>query len=705
MSQRYFNRDLSWLSFNYRVLQEAKDLRVPLYERMKFLAIFSSNLDEFYRIRVAEWKRLEKLTKKTKKELKEDPAAVLKKINKTVLKYQEEFQSIFWGQIVKELEAINVYIVNEKMLDDEQEKFAINFFKEKVGPIIKPIFLQNKKNPPVLDDHSIYLAVKLCDFDRPGPRVFEYAVVEIPSKRLSRFLVLPEKEGQKFVMFLGDVIRLNMQELFPEYELIECYSIKLTRDAELVLEDEFSGSLLKKIKKSLNNREKGQPTRLSYDKSMPTDFLRYLRKTFGIGRLDMLPGGRYHNFSDLFTFPKLIKGNIFYDSLPTIRVKSLDEAHSIFDAIRKKDYLLHFPYMSYDYVIRFLEEAATDENVKSIKITLYRVANNSKVVSALIKAAGNGKKVLAFIELKARFDEESNIENAKALEEAGVTVLYSFPILKVHAKMILVERVNGEKLERYTYLSTGNFNESTSKLYVDSSLFTNHKYMCREVASVFDILADTRIKREYSHLLVAPDHMRHDLYTLIDREIKNSLKGKNAWMILKMNSLQDPQIIEKLYEASCEGVKISLIVRGICCLVPGVKDQSENIRVISIVDRMLEHSRVFIFCNDGDTRVFLSSADWMTRNLSRRFEVGFPIYDESLKQEMIDIIDLQLRDNTKARLINKIQNNAYRKSTARKRIRAQIDIHKYLKDKYKLIEDKQAAEFLIPEIVNPTSFS
>lgn len=705
MARRYFNRDLSWLSFNYRVLQEAKDLRVPLYERMKFLAIFSSNLDEFYRIRVAEWKRLEKLTKKTKKELQEDPANVLKKINKTVLKYQEEFHRIFWGQIVKELEANNVYIVNEKMLDDEQERFAIQFFKEKVRPIIKPIFLQNKKNPPVLDDHSIYLAVKLCDYDRPGPRVFEYAVVEIPSKRLSRFLVLPEKEGQKFVMFLGDVIRLNMQELFPEYELIECYSIKLTRDAELVLEDEFSGSLLKKIKKSLNNREKGQPTRLSYDKSMPADFLRYLRKIFDIGRLDMLPGGRYHNFSDLLNFPKLIKGNIFYDSLPTIRIKSLDEANSLFDAIKKQDYLLHFPYMSYEYVIRFLEEAAADDKVKSIKITLYRVANNSKVVSALIKAAHNGKKVLAFIELKARFDEESNIENAKALEEAGVTVLYSFPILKVHAKMILVERIIGEKLERYTYLSTGNFNESTSKFYVDSSLFTHHKYMCREVASVFDILSDTRIKREFSHLLVAPDHMRHDLYTLIDREIKNSLKGKNAWMILKMNSLQDPQIIEKLYEASCEGVKISLIVRGICCLVPGVKGQSENIRVISIVDRFLEHSRVFIFCNDGDTKVFLSSADWMTRNLSRRYEVGFPIYDESLKQEMIDIIDLQLRDNTKARIINKIQNNTYRKSTARKRIRAQIDIHKYLKDKYKLIEQKQASEFLIPEMVNPTSFS
>jgi polyphosphate kinase len=572
------------------------------------------------------------------------------------------------------------------MLDNEQEAFAKKIYHDKVKPLIKPIFIQNRKNPPVLDDHSIYLAVKLCDFDRPGPRVFEYAVVEIPSKRLSRFLVLPEKDGQKFVMFLGDVIRLNLQDLFPEYELIECYSIKLTRDAELVLEDEFSGSLLKKIKKSLNNREKGLPTRLSYDKSMPADFLRYLKKGFGIGRLDMLPGGRYHNFSDLFTFPKLIKGNVFYEPMPTIRIKTLDESACIFDALRQKDYLLHFPYMSYDYVIRFLQEASVDVQVKAIRITLYRTANNSKVVAALIKAAQMGKKVVAFIELKARFDEESNIENAKALEEAGATVLYSFPILKVHAKMILVERVNGDKLERYAYLSTGNFNESTSKLYVDSSLFTHNKYMCREVLSVFNILADTRIKREFSHLLVAPDHMRHDLYTLIDTEIKNSLKGKNSWMILKMNSLQDPQIIEKLYEASCDGVKISLIIRGICCLVPGVKGQSENIRVLSIVDRFLEHTRVFVFCNDGNTRVFLSSADWMTRNLSRRFEVGFPIYDESLKKEIIDLIDLQWKDNTKARNINKIQNNTYRKSTAKLRIRAQVDTHRYLKDKYKLIE-------------------
>lgn len=697
MQKRFFNRDLSWLSFNYRVLQEAKDLRVPLYERMKFLAIFSSNLDEFYRIRVAEWKRLEKLTKKTKKELKEDPAEVLRKINKTVLKYQEEFQQLFWGQIVKELEAQDIYIVNEKMLDKDQEIFARQYFKDKVQPLIKPIFIHSRKNPPILDDQSIYLAIKLTDLNKVGRKIYEYAIVEIPSKRLSRFLILPEKENQKFVMILGDIIRLNLQDLFPDYELLACYSIKLTRDAELVLEDEFSGSLLKKIKKGLNNREKGQPTRLSYDKNMPSDFLRYLRKVFGIGRLDILPGGRYHNFSDLFNFPKLIKGSVYYENLPTIRNTELDASPSILDAIRKKDYLLHFPYMSYDYVIRFLDEAAEDENVKTIKITLYRVSNNSKVVAALVKAVQNGKKVVAFIELKARFDEETNIENARALEEAGAKVLYSFPVLKVHAKMVLIERINGEKMERFSYLSTGNFNESTSKLYADTSLFTYHKYMSREVSYVFDILADTRIKREFAHLLVAPDHMRHDLYTLIDTEIKNALKGKDAWMILKMNSLQDPLIIEKLYEASCEGVKINLIIRGICCLIPGVKEQSENIKVISIVDRFLEHSRTFLFCNDGLTRVFLSSADWMTRNLSRRFEVGFPIYDENLKQEIIDIINLQWRDNTKSRVINKIQNNTYRKSTAKQRVRSQIDIHRYLKSK-----TKNQIEQLPPQLIQET---
>jgi polyphosphate kinase len=682
-SKRYFNRDLSWLSFNHRVLQEAKDLRVPLYERMKFLAIFSSNLEEFYRIRVAEWKRLMELTRKTKKELKEDPRDIVKKINSTVQKLQDEFHNVFWKQIVNELEARNIHIVNEKMLKADQKKFVTSFFQEHVKPLIKPVMINHPSNTPAMDEKSIYLAIKLCDYDRPGPRVFEYALTEIPSRKMSRFLILPEKNGQRYVMFLGDVIRLCIQELFPEYELVEAYSIKLTRDAEIVLEDEFSGSLLKKIKKGLSARSKGEPTRLLYDKSMPTDFLNHLKKIFRVGRMDLMPGERYHNFTDLMSFPQFDEKGILYEKMPQLNLPQLDKESSIFRALTKRDYLLHYPYHTYDYVIRFLNEAADDSNVRSIKITLYRVASQSKVVEALIKAVKNGKAVTAFMELKARFDEESNIEYSKELEEAGVKVLYSFPILKVHAKMILVERKEEEKLRRYVYLSTGNFHEQTAKLYCDSSLLTRHKYIGREVAYVFDILADTRIKREFKHLLVAPDHMRHDLYTLIDQEIKNSLKGKPASIMLKLNSLQDRDMIEKLYEASQEGVQIKLIIRGICCLVPGVKDQSENIKVISIVDRFLEHSRVYVFGNDGNPIVYLASADWMERNLSRRFEVAFPIYDENLKAEVLEILRIQWKDNIKARIINKIQNNSYRKSVAKVRTRSQIETFDYLSEKNK----------------------
>jgi polyphosphate kinase len=679
MSKRLFNRDISWLSFNHRVLQEAKDLRVPLYERMKFLAIFSSNLEEFYRIRVAEWKRLVLLTKRTKKELRENPQEVLKRITQTVQRQQKEFNHIFWNQIVKELEGKNVFLVNEKMLDKGQKQFVTKYFREKVLPLIKPVMINTRKNPPRLDDKSIYLAIKLCDFDKPGPRTFEYALTEIPSRKISRFLVLPDKEDQHYVMILGDVLRLCIKELFPEYELVEAYSIKLTRDAELLLEDEFSGSLLKKIKRSLTNRASGAPTRLVYDKSMPLDFLKHLRKIFGIGRLDLLPGGRYHNFSDLMNFPDFDLKGSRYPALAPLKLKEFENGGSMFEVISKRDVLIHFPYHSYEYVIRYLNEAAIDEHVIAIKISLYRLASNSKIIQALLKALENGKKVMAFMELKARFDEESNIHYARELEEAGAKVLYSFPILKVHAKMISIERREEDKVRRYNYLSTGNFNESTSKLYGDSSLFTKDKYMGREVSAVFDILSDTRVKREFKLLLVAPDHMRHDLYTLIDHEIKNALKKKPASILLKLNSLQDPDMIEKLYEASQDGVEIKIIVRSICCLIPGVKGMSENIKVISIVDRFLEHTRVFIFGNDGEPKVYLSSADWMERNLSRRYEVAFPILNPELKKEVIDLMKLQWRDNTKARIINQIQNNTYRKSVAKARSRAQTDSYSLLK--------------------------
>jgi polyphosphate kinase len=683
--KEYFNRDLSWLSFNQRVLQEAEDPSVPLYERMKFLAIFSSNLDEFYRIRVAEWKRLNLLVSKTRKTLKENPKDVLRKIERIVERNQERFNKIFWGQILKELAERNVFVINEKQLSKQQEVFVRTYFEETVKPFIKPMLVSNEKPAPLLDDKSIYLALKLCDFDKPGPRKFEYYIVEIPSRKVPRFLALPVENGKQSVIILGDVLRLCLQlQYFQDYEIVEAYSIKLTRDAELQLEDEFSGSLLKKVKKGLSARVKGHPTRLLFDKTMPIDFLSILCNVFELEKGDLNPGGRYHNFGDLMNFPNFGLQGIHYEPLQPLRIKSLDDEPSMFDAISKRDYLLHFPYHSYDYVIRFINEAAVDAKVRSIKITLYRAADHSKIIEALLKARENGKLVTAFIELKARFDEESNIHYAKELEDAGVKVLYSFPILKVHAKMLYVERIEDDKLRRYSYLSTGNFNENTAKLYGDTSLFTRDKYMGREVASVFDILADTRIKREFQHLLVAPDHMRHDLNSMIDREIKNALKGKPAMIFLKLNSLQDNDIIEKLYEASQEGVEVRLIIRGICCLVPGIKGLSENIKAISIVDRYLEHSRVIIFGNDNNPRIFLSSADWMERNLSRRFEVGFPVYHPELKREIMEMMEIQWRDNSKARIINKIQNNTYRKTQAQTKRRAQTDLYVYLKTRANL---------------------
>ena len=683
--KEYFNRDLSWLSFNQRVLQEAEDPTVPLYERMKFLAIFSSNLDEFYRIRVAEWKRLNLLVSKTRKNLKENPKDVLRKIERIVERNQERFNKIFWGQILKELAERNVFVINEKQLSKQQEVFVRTYFEETVKPFIKPMLVSNEKPAPLLDDKSIYLALKLCDFDKPGPRKFEYYIVEIPSRKVPRFLALPVENGKQSVIILGDVLRLCLQlQYFQDYEIVEAYSIKLTRDAELQLEDEFSGSLLKKVKKGLSARVKGHPTRLLYDKTMPIDFLSILCNVFELEKGDLNPGGRYHNFGDLMNFPNFGLQGIHYEPLQPLRIKSLDDEPSMFDAISKRDYLLHFPYHSYDYVIRFINEAAVDAKVRSIKITLYRAADHSKIIEALLKARENGKQVTAFIELKARFDEESNIHYAKELEDAGAKVLYSFPVLKVHAKMLYVERIEDDKLRRYSYLSTGNFNENTAKLYGDTSLFTRDKYMGREVASVFDILADTRIKREFQHLLVAPDHMRHDLNSMIDREIKNALKGKPAMIFLKLNSLQDHDIIEKLYEASQEGVEVRLIIRGICCLVPGIKGLSENIKAISIVDRYLEHSRVIIFGNDNNPRIFLSSADWMERNLSRRFEVGFPVYHPELKREIMEMMEIQWRDNSKARIINKIQNNTYRKTQAQTKRRAQTDLYVYLKTRANL---------------------
>lgn len=684
---QFINRDISWLAFNHRVLQEAKDHRVPLYERIKFLAIFSSNLDEFFRVRVAFIRRLLALKKKTKKKLDIHPANLLDKIHDIVFRQQEEFGSILRNQIFPELSQHNIALVSEEALTDEQKKFAGSYFLEKILPRIQPIFLRDTAPPPFLQNRNIYLAVKLFSKERSGLREYIHdavAIVEIPTDHLPRFVVLPnlsvrEKNDTFSVIFLDDVMRLCLPLLFPGYDIVECYSIKLTRDAELYIDDEYSGNLVEKIKSSLKKRSTGIPSRFLYDATMPKEFLHFLRDSLLLAKKDLISGGHYHNLHDLFSFPNPGQPQLEYEPLPPLPIKELDAASTMIEAITKKDYIVHYPYQSYEYILRFLREAANDPLVTSIKITLYRVASNSLVVTSLIDAAKNEKSVTVFVEVKARFDEESNLYWAEELEKAGACVLYSFPGWKVHSKLCLVTRKEKSGEKSYAYLATGNFNEKSSRIYADHGFFTRDERLTNEVARVFDFLEHNGKDQSYDHLLVAPFNMLTRFLELIDREIDHAKKGGKASMILKMNSIEEKEVIEKLYEASNAGVKIQLIVRGICCLVPGVKGMSKNISVISIVDRYLEHARVFIFHNNGDEEYFIGSADWMIRNLKCRIEVVFPIYVLSIRLELRRIIDLQLHDNTKARRVNASLNNRHRRTKADREIRAQTDTHSMLR--------------------------
>ncbi len=678
------NRDLSWLSFNYRVLQEAKDPRVPLYERIKFLAIYSSNLDEFFRVRVAGIRSLLNIDKNAQKELSFDPANLIKKISKEVNKQQKEYGRIFRDLLIPELKENNVCLIDETKTTDKQKEFITKYFNERIIHQIQPILLIKNKILPFLRNRRLYLGVILkpksqnSNVKRTRNR---YAIVEIPSNHLPRFVELPSDDKNTYIIFLDDIIRYHLSSIFLGYNIIDSFSIKLTRDAELYIDDEFSGNLFDKIKKSLLNRNIGAPSRFLFDERMPKNFLKLLKETFHIANDDLVPGAKYHNFSDFFTFPSPHGKNLFNEQLPTLRHKSLDKYRYLFDAISKRDYVLHFPYQTYDYVLQFLDQAADDPNVSAIYITQYRVAKGSEVINALVKAARHGKKVMVFVELKARFDEESNIYWAEEMKSQGITVLLSFPGLKVHSKLALVKRKEGKTDNYYCYMATGNFNEKTAQLYCDTGIFTSDSRITKEAKMVFDYLKDTSQKPKFKHLLVAQFNMRKTFVKLIDNEINFAKKGKKARIILKMNSLEDKKMIAKLYEASKAGVKIDLIVRGICCLVPGIQGLSKNIRVISIVDRYLEHSRVFIFHNNGNTKMYAGSADWMKRNLSRRIEVIFPVYNEEIKQELYDIIKIQLNDNVKARVIDRYDKNTYVKDRIISLNQSQIDTHKYLQEK------------------------
>lgn len=677
------NREISWLQFNARVLQEARDKSNPIIERVKFLAIFASNLDEFFRVRVSSLRGLLSINNSPKKH-SFDPEKLLKKIYEIVFDQQEVFNTTFTYEIKNELAAANVYIVNENELTQKQEGYLQTYFRENVLPQIQPYFISKQNHIPFIQSRAIYQVVELrqlkdeVEQELDTSRDIQYAVIEIPSKELTRFVTLPKEGNKNFVVFLDDVIRFSLRQLFPRHEVGNAYAIKLVRDAELYIDDEFQGDLLSKIDQALRNRKRGIPCRLLYDQEMPENCRTELKKFLRLQTDDLMASGRYQNFNDFFSFPNLIGTCAADTPQPPLQIHELDDK-SIYKVIKQKDILLHYPYISYDYVLRFIEESATDASVQSIKITLYRVSDKSKIVESLKLAAKNGKKVTAFIEVKARFDEESNLYWAGELERAGVRVLYSFPGLKVHCKLCIVTRLENNKKRRYAYMSTGNFNETTSQVYTDFGLFTADESITKEVNEVFKILSRKERSIRFNKLLVAPFTLRQQLMKMIDVEMTNATEGRAAYIIIKVNSLDDPMIVQKLYRASRAGVNIDLLVRGICTLQAGIEPFSKNIRVLSIIDRYLEHTRVFIFANGGDERIYMGSADLMERNLSHRIEVLFPILNKSHKYEVRRCLEIQLADNQKARSLEKDRVNTYIRGTDTTSIRSQSELYKFYK--------------------------
>ncbi len=674
---RYNHRDLSWLGFNYRVLQEAMDPIVPLIERLRFLAIYSSNLDEYFRVRVAGLQTLVRLGKKTKKQMGFNPKELLKEIRREVNQQQELFSKIFFEDILVQLEGEGIVLMPIERLDAKQVDYISDFFKTHMMPFVQPVLLDDHKVMPFLNNAALYLFVHLRD---KQSWVDRYAIVKIPSDHIPRFIQLPRQKQAHMLVMLDDAVRLTIPQLFPGFDIKGSYSIKLTRDAELYIEDEFDGDLVSKIKKSLRKRNVGPASRLVYDRSMPEHLLLYLSSLFGLKKIDLLPEGRYHNNFDFFNFPHFNKSKLLYHPLAPLPFYPLERG-DIFDKIAQKDYLINPPYHRYNAVVNFFEVAADDPLVTEIKIVQYRVAKKSKIMNALMRAVKNGKRVSAFVEIKARFDEEANLQWGERLEKAGVKVSYSFPGLKVHSKTALVVRKEAKGERMYCYLSTGNFHETTAKVYTDFGLFTAEPAITAETRRVFDFLETSKLPDiPFKHLLVGQFNIRPQLEKLVQAEMDRAQIGEQAEIFLKLNSIQDVQKIDLLYKASKAGVKIRVIVRGICCLIPGVKDLSENIEAISIVDRYLEHARVFVFFNGGNPLVYLSSADWMERNLSRRVEVVFPIYQDDIKNTILDVMEMQWRDNVKARYMDKKRYNNYKRNS-KTMFQSQLETYNYYKSK------------------------
>ncbi|MBN1927504.1 MAG: polyphosphate kinase 1 [Prolixibacteraceae bacterium] len=686
---KYFNRDISWLYFNHRVLEEAKDSTLPLYERLKFLAIYSNNLEEFYQVRVSYYRQLLKNADVLSDKIEQvNPAKILHQINDLVTAFQLDFHNLFDNEIIPELRKNNIILLDKtSSLSPLHTEQIEEIFITEILSTLQPVLLIKKRIRPFLKTGHTYIALEMVvkeSAQNPdkNPNI-RYGLIKIPTDHdISRFIELQPIDGKHYIMFLEDVIMRHANKIFPGYRVIDWFSVKLTRDADLEYDEYDEEDLIEAIKNISSSRKLGKPNRFLYDQKMPQKILRYLMQTFKIESDILVGGGTYHNFRDFFTFPNPLSPEFEYEKLLPVRIPELDEAISMNSAIQQKDFLLNVPYQPFDYFLRFLEQAAQDPSVNEIKATQYRVADRSSVVNSLMNAAESGKKVTVFVELKARFDEEANLLYAAEMKKAGINIIYSLPGVKVHAKlaMIIRDKKKYPHLKDQAYLGTGNFNEKTARSYCDHGLFTSNDEIISDLKNMFLYFEELKQDISFKHLLVPNFNLVHRFGQLINNEISNVKQGNKGYIILKMNGLQDPHMVNMLYHASEKGVKIDLIIRGICILKPG-KKYSRNIRVIRIIDRFLEHARVFYFHNNGNAKIFLGSADWMKRNLYSRVECVFPVFDHQLKQEILDILNIQLSDNVKASTIGlkgeniRIQNN-------KKTVCSQMATYQYFKRKY-----------------------
>ncbi|WP_407560601.1 polyphosphate kinase 1 [Vibrio parahaemolyticus] len=675
----YIEKELSWLSFNERVLQEAADKTVPLIERIRFLGIFSNNLDEFYKVRFADVKR--RILINQERGGSDNSKRLLSKMQAKALKLNEQFDELY-SELIREMARRRIFLVNEHQLDEAQEKWITKYFRKEVMPHITPLLMKDEIDVlQFLKDEYAYIAVELRKEDHS-----QYALIEIPTDHLPRFVMVPEQKGKrrKTIILLDNIIRYCLDELFKgffDYDELAGYAMKMTRDAEYDLRNEIEYSLLEQMSAGVNQRLTAMPVRFVYEREMPQEMLDFLCSKLRISNYDnLIPGGRYHNFKDFIAFPNVGREYLENKPMPPMKCADFEGYANSFEAIKAKDILLYYPYHTFDHIGELVRQASFDPKVLSIKINIYRVAKDSRLMNSLIDAVHNGKNVTVVVELQVRFDEEANIEWSKVLTEAGVHVIFGAPGLKIHSKLLMISRREGDDIIRYAHIGTGNFHEKTARIYTDFSLLTADQEITNEVRNVFGYIENPYRPVKFNHLMVSPRNSRTQIYRLIDNEIANAKAGKKAGLTIKVNNLVDKGIVTRLYAASNAGVKINMIIRGMCALVPGIEGVSENIRIISIVDRFLEHPRVVITHNDGDPQVYISSADWMTRNIDHRIEVAAPVRDPRLKQRIIDITNIHFTDTVKARLIDKEMSNSYVPRGNRKKVRSQVAIYDYLKN-------------------------